>query len=175
MLHSLTMQLIISSLSTNNQYLQFCCALSILLIIYFVFMALFSASMRRHSVPLLRFTFRSHVQIFSYEISLICRLKYPYSCFSSHFSFLVLFCCCCCCCCFDCLILSALLLVVVIIFSLLFLIYSSCPRIDSSTQSSMQASPLPPSFLDTYSLSIPPLGYKTLCIVISSLVIRSIC
>ena len=37
------------------------------------------------------FPFLSHVQVFSCEISLVCRLKYPYSCFSSHFCFLVIF------------------------------------------------------------------------------------
>ena len=48
-------------------------------------MALFSAADRRDS---LRFHFLSHVQVFSWEISLVCRLKYPYSCFSSYFCLL---------------------------------------------------------------------------------------
>ena len=48
-------------------------------------MALFSAAIKRDSVSLLKFSFLSHVQIFSCEISLACRLKCPYNCFSSHF------------------------------------------------------------------------------------------
>ena len=39
----------------------------------------------------LRFSFLSHVQVFSNEISLVCCIKYPYSCFSSNFGFLVIF------------------------------------------------------------------------------------
>ena len=42
------------------------------------------------SLSLLRFPFLSHVQVLTCEISLLCRLKYPYSCFSSHFYFLVI-------------------------------------------------------------------------------------
>ena len=41
--------------------------------------------------------------------------------------------------------------------------------------SSMLASPLPPSFLDTYSLSTLSLGCNALCMVISFLVLWSIC
>ena len=41
--------------------------------------------------------------------------------------------------------------------------------------SSMLASPLPPYFLDTYSLSTSSLGCCTLCMVISFLVLWSIC
>ena len=39
----------------------------------------------------------------------------------------------------------------------------------------MLAGPLPPSFLETYSLSTSSLGYNALCIVISFLVLWSIC
>ena len=46
---------------------------------------------------------------------------------------------------------------------------------DVSTLSSMLASPLPPSFLGTYSLSTSSLGCNALCIVISFLVLWSIC
>ena len=53
-------------------------------------MALFCAAFRKDSVSLLRFPFLSHVNVFLCEISLVCRLKYPYSCFSSHFCFLVI-------------------------------------------------------------------------------------
>ena len=46
---------------------------------------------------------------------------------------------------------------------------------DVSTVSSMLASPLPPSFLDTYYLSTSSLGCNALCMVISFLVLWSIC
>ena len=52
-------------------------------------MVYFCAAIWRHSVSLLRFSFLSNVQVFSCEISLVCPIKYPYSCFSSHFYFLV--------------------------------------------------------------------------------------
>ena len=52
-------------------------------------MALFCAAIRIDSVSRLKFSFRSHVQVFSCKISLFCRLKYSYNCFSSHFFFLV--------------------------------------------------------------------------------------
>ena len=45
---------------------------------------------------------------------------------------------------------------------------------DASTLSSMLASPLPPSVLETYSLSTSSLGCNALCIVISFLVLWSI-
>ena len=48
----------------------------------------FCAAITRYSVSLLRFPFLSHVHVFSYEISLVCRWKYSYSCFSCHFCFL---------------------------------------------------------------------------------------
>ena len=35
-----------------------------------------------------RFSFLSHIYVFSYAVSLVCHLKYPYSCSSSHFCFL---------------------------------------------------------------------------------------
>ena len=47
--------------------------------------------------------------------------------------------------------------------------------INASTLSSVLASPLPPTFLDTYSLSTSSLGYNALCMVISFLVLWSIC
>ena len=46
---------------------------------------------------------------------------------------------------------------------------------DVSMLSSRLASPLPPSFLGTYSLSTSSLGYNALCMVISFLVLWSIC
>ena len=50
-------------------------------------MALFCAAIRRDLVSLLRLPFLSHVLVFSWEISLEYRLKYPYSWFSFHFLF----------------------------------------------------------------------------------------
>ena len=50
-----------------------------------------------------------------------------------------------------------------------------CSRcIDLPTLSSLQACPLPPSFLDTYNLSMSSVGCKALCTVISFLVFRFI-
>ena len=46
---------------------------------------------------------------------------------------------------------------------------------DASTVSSMLASHLPPCFLDTYNLSTSSLGCNALCMVISFLVLWSIC
>ena len=51
-------------------------------------MALFCVDTGRNSVSHPKFPFRSHAQVFSCEISSVCRLEYPYSCFSSHFCFL---------------------------------------------------------------------------------------
>ena len=55
-----------------------------------VFMMLFCVAIRRNSLSLLSFLFLSHDQDFSYEISLVCFLKCPYICLSSHFWFLVI-------------------------------------------------------------------------------------
>ena len=69
----------------------FYCVLSILPLILLVLMVLFCAAIRRDSVSLSRFPFFSHVQVLLWEISFVWRLKYSYSCFSSHFCFLVIF------------------------------------------------------------------------------------
>ena len=89
----------------------------------------------------------SHVQVlvFSCEISLVCRLKCPYSCFSSHFCFLVIFA-------LLMFVLSMLFLVAVISFPPRFFYGVFTPCINASTLSWRPASPLPSSF-DTYSLS----------------------
>ena len=130
-------------------------------------MVLFWAAIRIDSVSLLNCPFRSHVQILLFETSLVYRLKYPYSCFSTHFCFLV----------FVLLIimLSVLFLISITSLSLLFFMYSSSPYIDALTLSLMLANPLPPSFLDTYNQSISSLGCEALCIVIGFLVIWIIC
>ena len=111
----------------------------------------------------LRFLFLSHIQVFPFAVSAASRLKYPYSCFSSHFYFLVfvlaifLFV-------FHMLLL--LLLAVVISFSLLFLMFSR------------------PVFIHLHRLVSPFLTFfltqviflfnsrmKTLCLVINFLVL----
>ena len=53
-------------------------------------MALFCATIRRDSVSLLRFPFLNHAHIFSCVMLFISRLKRPWSCFSSHFCFLII-------------------------------------------------------------------------------------
>ena len=83
---------------------------------------------RWDSFSVLRFPVQSHVLVFSYEISPICRLKYPSLCFSSHFYFLMsvfVFCF------FYILILPMLLKAGVISFSLLFLMQYSCLCVDA--------------------------------------------
>ena len=114
-----------------------------------------------------RFPCLSHIQVFLCEMSLVCHLKCPYSCFSSYFCFWVILV-------LLILMLSVLFLVAVISLSLWFSMWSlSC--IDASMLSSMQVSPLPPSFLDTYTLSTSSLGCKALCNVIRFLVLWFIC
>ena len=87
LLLSLIMCLIISFLSLYLLYLLFCCVLYIFALIWLVCMALFWAAIRRDSISLSVFPFDSHVHVFSCEISLVCHLKYPCSCFSSDFLF----------------------------------------------------------------------------------------
>ena len=53
-------------------------------------MPLFWAAIRRDWVSLLKSPFLNHVQAFTFVISFLCRLKYPYNCFSSNFCFLVI-------------------------------------------------------------------------------------
>ena len=77
LLHSLIMGLIVSSILPHNIHLLFCCVLSILALIWLVFVMLFCAAIRRVSVPLLRFIFLSHDLVFSCELSLVSRLKRP--------------------------------------------------------------------------------------------------
>ena len=51
-----------------------------ILLTYLVLMALFCSAIKRDSVFLVRFSFLSHVPVFLYEISSVCRLKYPSLC-----------------------------------------------------------------------------------------------
>ena len=89
LLHSLIMWLMVSSLSPHCLHLLFCWVSSILTLIWLVLMVLFCAVIRRDSLSLLNFPFLSYVEVFSWEMLFISRLKRPWSCFSSHFCFLV--------------------------------------------------------------------------------------
>ena len=168
LLHSLIMWLMVSSLSLHSLHLLFCCVLSILAFIWLVLMALFCAAIRRDSVSILKFPFLSHVQVLSYEMLFISHLKRPWSCFPSHFCFLVFVI-------LLSIVLSVLFLMAVISPLSCFSMWSSSRCMDVSTLSSMLASPLPPSFLGTYCLSTSSLGCNALCMVISFLVLLSIC
>ena len=161
------MGLIVLSLSPQNLHLLFCFVLSILAFMWLVLMALSYRDIRRNSVFLLRFPFFSHVQVFSCEMSLVCRRKRLYCSFSSNVCFLVLF---------VVLILmpSELFLVVVISLHSRYSMLSSSRYIDASTLSSMVASPLSP-FLNTYNLSTLSLRCNALFMVINFLVFWSIC
>ena len=77
LLHSLIMQLMVSSLSSHRLHLLFCCVLSILPLILLVFMALFCAAIKRDSISLLKFPFLSQVHILSREMLFISHLKRP--------------------------------------------------------------------------------------------------
>ena len=52
-------------------------------------MTIYFAAIRRDSVSLLGFSFRSHDRDISCANFQVCRQKYPYVCFSSHFFLLV--------------------------------------------------------------------------------------
>ena len=91
LMHSIIMWLMVSSLSPHKH------TFAILLhLIYSCFGMIGSYGVvlfyykERFSLSLLRFFFLRHVQVFSCEILLICCLKRPWNCFSSHFCFLVI-------------------------------------------------------------------------------------
>ena len=83
-------------------------------------MTLFSAANKRDSISLLKFPFLSPVQIFWCEISLVCRLKYLYNCFSSHFCCLVIV---------LLLILALFMLFLIAVISLFFFTFSCSIRV----------------------------------------------
>ena len=76
LLNSLIMWLLVS-LSLHSRHLVFCCALSIIALIWLVLMGLFCAAIWRYSVSLLRFLFLSHIHVFSCDMLFISRLKCP--------------------------------------------------------------------------------------------------
>ena len=90
-LRSFIMWLIVSSLSSHNLHLLFCCILSILALISPVLIALFCVAIRKDSVFLLRFHLSSPVLFCACKISLVRRLKSPFICLSSHVCFRVIF------------------------------------------------------------------------------------
>ena len=137
-------------------------------------MVSFCAAIRRDSISLLRFPFLNHVKLFSCEISLVFRSKCPCSCFSSHFCFLVLFC-------------FLFFLFVFVFLFLFFLCLCSlqlvflCPFLDGLrvVASMYQRNPqywqvLSPLF-SWCLLFVSYLGCMALCIVMSFLVLWSIC
>ena len=126
----------------------------------------FCTAIRRDSASLTDFPSCCHLQIFSYEISSFCLLKYPYSCFSSHFCFLIVV--------LLIIMLCVLFLVAVDLLCSL-LILSSSPCIDASVLFSMLASPLLPSFLDTYSLSTSSLWCQAFTSSLVFFILCSIC
>ena len=67
-----------------------------------------------YSVSLIRFPFLSHIQVYYLKISLVCQLKYPYSCFTSYCCVLVIVV-------LFILVLFVLVLVILISLALLFL------------------------------------------------------
>ena len=143
LLHSLRW-LIVSSFSTHNYYLLFCCVLSIFALIQLVLMALFSVVIRRDSVTLFRFPFSCHFRVFSCAISSVCRLKSP-NIYFSHFCFLVF---------------------VVFLSGFIWPMYLLATMISLSLIFLMLSSSL---FIGEYSLSSSSLGFKTLCIAINFL------
>ena len=103
-------------------------------------MALFCAAIVRDQVGFFSFPFLSHIQVFSCEISPVCRLKNPCSCFSSYLCFVVF------------LVLFVLMLLVLLLASLIcslsYLMLFSGFHIDASMLSLILTTL---SFLDTYS------------------------
>ena len=129
-------------------------------------MALFGAAIRKDSVSLLSFPFHNH-SMFSREMLLVGRLKRQLMFFFSLF--------------FSGYCHSVSPRIVSIVSggcnqsaSKIFM-WSLSRWIDASTLSSVVSSPLPPSLLDTYNLSMSSLGCNALCMVISILVLWSIC
>ena len=83
----LLMWLIVSSLSTHNLHLLFCCVVSILALIWLVLIALFWAALIRDWVSFLRFPFLSHILVFSLEMSFFLSIKMSIKLFFFPFLF----------------------------------------------------------------------------------------
>ena len=98
LLGSLIIWLMLLSLSSHNQYLRiiyirfkviglYGVLLLLLLLLCVCVCVCVCAEIIRDSISLKRFLIRCHVHVFLSEISPICRLKYPYSCFFFPFLF----------------------------------------------------------------------------------------
>ena len=77
LLQSLIMRLVVSSLSSHNLSLLFCCVLCIFALIWLVLMVLLCTAIRRDSVSFLRFPFHSHIHISSCKMLLTSHSKGP--------------------------------------------------------------------------------------------------
>ena len=110
-------------------------------LLWLFLMALLCAAIKRYSASLLSFPFQGvHFQaIFRFSLVQSPQFDVPFQFFLVFVVFLSI------------LLLPLLLLASVISFSFLFLMLSSSPYLDTSTQFSTMSSPLP-SFLDTHSL-----------------------
>ena len=82
--------LLVSSLSPRSLHLLFCCILSIFTLIWLVLIAFLSTAIRKDSVSPLRFLFRTPCSdLLVKKFHLFVAWNIDYSCFSSHFCFLV--------------------------------------------------------------------------------------
>ena len=90
LLHLLIMKLIVLCFSPHNLHFLFHCVLSFFDLTLLILVVLFCITIWRDSVSLIKFHFFSRVLVLC-EISSVCSLKYPCSCFSCHFYFLVIF------------------------------------------------------------------------------------
>ena len=120
-------------------------------------MALFCAATRKDSISLFRYSFFSYVHVSACVMSLVCHLKRPYSCFSSHFCFLSIVI-------LSIFVLSILFLVAEIRIPPRFSMLSSSRCIDASTLSSMLASLLLLLFLTHYYYFTPSLFFTPVLI-----------
>ena len=160
-LYLLIMWLIVSSVSPYNLLQLFCFDLSLLALTKLVLKALLCAAVRRHSVSLSRFPFLSHVQDFSFEVSLVCNLNVITVVFlpifvSGYFCSIDA--------CVICIVSGGRYQSSSALFDV---VSSRC--IDASTLSWMLVSHLSLSFLDTCSQSTTSQGCKALRIAMSFL------
>ena len=159
--HSLIMRMTVSSLSPHYQHMLFCCILSILALTLIVLMALFYVAIRRDYVfPVLamsKFSLVRYCLFVDWNIHTVVFLL-----FSGYLCSVDIW-------------LVWLFLVAVISFPPRFLLWSSSCCIDASSLSWTLVSRVSPSFFDTYILSTSSLGCRAICIVISFLVLWSIC
>ena len=130
-------------------------------------MALFCAAIWRDSVFRARFSFLSHVHVLSFEMLLISHINIRRVFFLPIFSG-------------KCRSVGPRAVSIVSggciqSFCLCFSMYSSSRCSDVPKLSSMLASPIPPTSLDTYSLWTSCLGCNALRMVISFIVLWSIC